>query len=52
MKNFELLLRKYINNFQLSDNVINHSKIEYCKFHNIVIVTEINLIKISSIKKI
>jgi len=52
MNNLELLLRKYTNNFLLSDNIINDSKIEYLNFCNIVTVTDINLIKVSSIKKI
>ena len=52
MNNLELLLRKYTNNFLLSDNIINDNKIEYLNFHNIVTVTNINLIKVSSIKKI
>ena len=52
MNNLELLLRKYTNNFLLSDNIINDSKIEYFNFRNIVTVTDINLIKISSIKEI
>ena len=52
MNNLELLLRKYTNNFLLSDNIINDSKIEYLNFRNIVTVTDINLIKVSSIKEI
>ena len=51
MNNLEQLLRKYANNFLLSDNIINYNKIEYLNFHNIVTVTDINLIRVSSIKK-
>ena len=47
MNNLELLLRKYANNFLLSDNIINDNKIEYLNFRNIVTVTDINLIKVS-----
>lgn len=49
MNKLELLLRKYANNFLLSDNIINDNKIEYLNFRNIVTVTDINLIKVSSI---
>ena len=52
MNNLELLLRKYANNFLLSDNFINNDKIDYLKYRNIVTVTDINLIKVSSIKVI
>ena len=52
MNNLELLLRKYANNFLLSDNIINDNKIEYLNFRKIVTVTDINLIKVSSIKEI
>ena len=45
MNNLELLLRKYANNFVLSDNIINDDKIECLKFRNIVIVTDSNLVK-------
>ena len=45
MTKLELLLRKYTNNFLLSDNIINDNKIEYINFRNIVTVTDINLIK-------
>ena len=51
MNKLELLLRKYANNFLISDNIINDNKIEYLNFHNIVTVTDINLIRVSSIKK-
>ena len=47
MNNLELLLRKYANNFVLSDNIINDGKIECLKFRNIVIVTDSNLVKVS-----
>ena len=47
MNNLELLLRKYANNFLFSDNIINDNKIEYLNFHNIVTVTDINLVKVS-----
>ena len=47
MNNLEFLLRKYTNNFLLSDNIINDNKIEYLNFRNIVTVTDINLIKVS-----
>ena len=47
MNNLELLLRKYTNNFLLSDNIINDNKIEYLNFRNFVTVTDINLIKVS-----
>jgi len=52
MNKLELLLRKYANNFLLSDNIINDNKIEYLNFRNIVTVTDINLIKVYSIKEI
>ena len=52
MNKFELLLRKYINDFLLSDNIINDNKIEYLNFRNIVTFSDIKLIKISSIKEI
>ena len=52
MNKLELLLRKYANNFLLSDNIVNDNKIEYLNFRKIVTVTDINLIKISSIKEI
>ena len=52
MNNLELLLKKYENNFVLSDNIINDDKIEYLKFRNIVTVTDSNLVKVSSIKEI
>ena len=47
MNKLELLLRKYTNNFLLSDNIINDNKIEYLNFRNIVTVTDTNLIKVS-----
>jgi hypothetical protein len=50
MNNLELLLRKYTNNFHLSDNIINDNKIDYLNFSNIVTVTDNNLVKVSSIK--
>ena len=52
MNKLELLLRKYTNNFLLSDNNINENKIDYLNFRNIVTVTDINLIKVYSIKEI
>jgi len=52
MNNLELLLRKYTNNFILSDNIINDNKIDYLNFSNIVTVTDNNLVKVSSIKKV
>ena len=52
MNNLELLLRKYTNNFLLSDNIINDNKIDYLNFSNIVTVTDNNLVKVSSIKKV
>ena len=52
MNKLELLFRKYTNNFPLSDNIINDNKIEYLNFRNIVTVTDINLIEVSSIKEI
>ena len=52
MNNLELLLRKYANNFLLSDNIINDNKIDYLNFSNIVTVTDNNLVKVSSIKKV
>ena len=52
MNNLELLLRKYKNNFILSDNIINDNKIDYLNFSNIVTVTDNNLVKVSSIKKV
>ena len=52
MNNLEFLLRKYTNNFLLSDNIINDNKIDYLNFSNIVTVTDNNLVKVSSIKKV
>jgi len=52
MNNLEFLLRKYTNNFLLSDNIINDNKIDYLNFSNIVTVTDNNLVKVSSIKEI
>ena len=52
MNNLELLLRKYTKNFLLSDNIINDNKIDYLNFSNIVTVTDNNLVKVSSIKKV
>ena len=52
MDKLELLLRKYANNFLLLNDITNNTKIEYLNFKNIITVTDINLIKIPSVKKV
>ena len=52
MHKLELLLRKYENNFLLLDDIINNQKIEYLNFNNIITVTDTNLSKIPSVKKV
>ena len=52
MDKLELLLRKYANNFLLLNEINNDTTIEYLNFKNIIIVTDINLINISSVKKV
>jgi alcohol dehydrogenase class IV len=52
MNKLELLLRKYANNFLILEDITSNSKIEYLNFNNIIIVTDRNLIKIPSLKKV
>ena len=52
MHKLELLLRKYANNFLLLDDIVNNQKIEYLNFNNIITVTDTNLSKIPSVKKV
>ena len=52
MQELELLLGKYANNFLLLNDITNNTKIEYLNFHNIIIVTDTNLTRIPSVKKV
>ena len=52
MHKLKLLLRKYENNFLLLDDIINNQKIEYLNFNNIITVTDTNISKIPSVKKV
>ena len=52
MHKLEMLLRKYANNFLLLEDFPNNAKIEYLNFNNIIVITDTNLVKISSVKKV
>ena len=52
MNKLESLLSKYANNFLLLDEITINKKIEYFNFHNIVVVTDINLIKVPAINSL
>ena len=49
MNKLESLLSKYENNFLLLDEFSINKEIEYLNFHNIVTVTDTNLVKVSAI---
>ena len=52
MHKLEMLLRKYANNFLVLEDFPNNAKIEYLNFNNIIVITDTNLVKISSVKKV
>ena len=52
MHKLEMLLRKYVSNFLVLEDFPNNAKIEYLNFNNIIVITDTNLAKISSVKKV
>ena len=52
MHKLEMLLRKYASNFLVLEDFPNNAKIEYLNFNNIIVITDTNLAKISSVKKV
>ena len=52
MNKLESLLNKYASNFLLIDEITINNKIEYFNFHNIVIVTDTNLLKFPAINSV
>ena len=53
MNKLESLLNKYASNFLLIDEItINNKIVQYFNFHNIVIVTDTNLLKFPAINSV